>query len=156
MPDFVKELDRPDAFTLGWLFHDVAYDTRCHDNEEQSAGLLKKKGKEWGLPDDLIERASRFVLVTKHGVIKAETPDEKLMADLDMSILGRPVNVYENYEGAVRREYGWVSEGDWRKGRGDFLRRVESPFFHTRHFSDRYEGQTRANIAQALRKLSMG
>lgn len=156
MPDFIKELDQPDAFTLGWLFHDAVYDTRSHDNEEQSAELLKQKTKEWGLPNDLIEQASRFVLVTKHGAIKAKTPDEKRMVDLDMSILGRPMDVYASYESAVRREYGWVPEGDWRKGRGDFLRNVKAPFFHTRHFSDRYEDQARANISRALEKLSIG
>ena len=78
------------------------------------------------------------------------------MCDIDLSILGRPVELFESYGRRVRAEYAWLPESAWRAGRTrvleDLLRR--EPLFQTPSFQRRYEPQARANLRRALAALA--
>jgi pantetheine-phosphate adenylyltransferase/dephospho-CoA kinase len=143
------------GFVLGWLFHDAVYDSRAKDNEEKSAQLMEQLATSWGVEDTLIQRAKRFVMVTKHGVVKPQTSDEQFLVDLDMSIIGRSAPVYDLYEQNVRRDYAWVSTPDWiaRRGNG-FLSNLAAPYFHTEYFRERFATSAAANIKRALANLA--
>ena len=77
---------RDPMVTLAVCYHDVVYDTRSTDNERLSA--------EWAVHED----------------------DEKMVAAADLSVLGSPADDYDCYVRAVRQEYGWMEEADFRAG----------------------------------------
>jgi len=100
--------------TLAVCYHDVVYDTRSTDNERLSA--------EWAVHDLRIagagkadcERMIRLIMATEHRV--ALHDDEKMVVDADLSVLGSPADDYDCYVRAVRQEYGWMEEADFRAG----------------------------------------
>ena len=81
--------------------------------------------------------------------------DAALFLDMDLAILGAPAAAFDAYEAAVRREYGWVSEADWRAGRAAVLRGflARPRIFHSDVFAGRFEAQARANMESSLAKL---
>lgn len=157
IPALLPQLQNPQAFTLGWLFHDAIYNSRAKDNEEQSAALLGTLCKSWGITDKkLIQKAQRFVMVSKHGTVAAKTPDELLFVDLDFSIFGRPTPVFRAAESNIRREYDWASSTQWAAGRGAFLESIKPPVFKTNYFEDLYGAQALENIKTSLKRLKSG
>ncbi len=73
--------------------------------------------------------SSRFLSGTTHGAVVADliratwhdgepgTNDAALLCDIDLSILGRPPAVYDDYARAVREEEDWVPQPDFVRGR---------------------------------------
>ena len=68
-------------------FHDAVYDVKRSDNEERSAQWAETELKAGGAPAATAERVSLLVRVTKHTGVPA-TPDEQLLVDIDLGILG--------------------------------------------------------------------
>ena len=86
------------------------------------------------------------------------TNDAALFLDMDLAILGAEADVFDAYEEAVRREYGWVEEPMWRAGRAavltNFLARPH--IYHTAEFRQRFEPRARQNLKRALAALEVG
>lgn len=111
---------------LALLWHDVVYDTKSHHNEEDSAYRAAKYMEELGLPNsDIVQR---YIISTKYH--DPDQEDERLVCSIDMMILAAEPAVYEQYAVAIRREYGWVSDEDYRQGRASVLRGFSKPFTH--------------------------
>lgn len=149
----------PDAVEAAIWFHDAVYDSRRKDNEALSAALATDKLK--GQID--VPRLARIVKMIE-ATATHEVPDfaeaaakndAALLLDMDLSILGTQPKTFDAYEDAVRREYGWVSDADWRAGRGAVLRNflARPRIFHTDMFVSRFEAQARANMERSLAKL---
>ncbi|MDB5813821.1 MAG: hypothetical protein JWN23_938 [Rhodocyclales bacterium] len=68
-----------------------------------------------------------------------EEPDAALFLDLDLSILGARPSIYNVYAKAIREEFDWVTDADYRAGRSRVLTRflAQSRLFRT----DYYTGQ---------------
>lgn len=81
-----------------------------------------------------------------------------LLQDIDLSILGADVELYDRYEGWIRQEYEFVPEEAFRKGRSAVLRSfLDQPvLYHTSELSERLEVSARDNLSRALGKLSEG
>ena len=133
----------PEAVELAIWFHDAVYDTRRSDNEEKSAALLLEL-----MPD--AKRAAAMILVTKHH--KASTPDEALLVDVDLAILGQPREAFDRYEKQIREEYAWVPSLIFRAKRASILRGfLDRPFIYgTEAFRAKYEEAARANLLRSL------
>jgi predicted metal-dependent HD superfamily phosphohydrolase len=143
-----------DLLELALWFHDAVYDPRATDNEERSARWATEALAAAGIPAAAVNEVARLVRLTReHG-----TSDEagRLICDIDLSILGRPVEVFDAYERRIRSEYRWVSEEVFRDGRTrileGFLRRA--PLFQTDAFRRRFEASARANLRRALAALA--
>jgi predicted metal-dependent HD superfamily phosphohydrolase len=123
--DALQELgatpDRAPALFLAAWFHDAVYDTRAADNEEQSARLAADVLASLGVPAPLVAEAGRLILLTKSH--RADDGDEagRQLLDADLAVLGEPPEAYDAYARAIRREYAWVAEADYRAGRGRVL-----------------------------------
>lgn len=135
------------------LFHDAIYDARRNDNEARSADWACRVMQELQRPDDEIARVRNMILATAHAA-QAETPDEALLLDIDLSILGGDQTAFDEYDRAIRVEYEWVPEEAYRAARTNvlqgFLKRDR--IFQTAAYRQQ-EPAARRNIERALEKL---
>jgi predicted metal-dependent HD superfamily phosphohydrolase len=149
--DFAVNLDE-----IRWalLFHDAIYDPRRQDNEALSADWACKVMDELQRPKEQQERVREMILATAHAG-RARTPDEALLLDIDLSILGANEHVFDDYDRAIREEYAWVPEADYRQARTkvleSFLKR--DPIYQTSIGRERYGARARANLERALARL---
>jgi predicted metal-dependent HD superfamily phosphohydrolase len=145
---------RPDEVEAAIWFHDAVYLPGATDNEDRSAGLARTTLADAGAPRDVAQRIAELVLATQHLAIPGE-PDAALLCDIDLSILGRTPEVFDEFERRIRQEYAWVPEPVYRGARAEilagFLRRRS--IFQTGFFRDRYEAPARTNLARILQEL---
>src|SRR5262249_44336165 len=110
-------LREPAAVELAAWFHDVVYDPRANDNEEQSAARAANVLANLGMDAELIRRVSELILLTKTHAAPPGDTDALVLLDADLAILGAPPDEYERYAGGIRQEYAHVSDEDFRQGR---------------------------------------
>jgi predicted metal-dependent HD superfamily phosphohydrolase len=152
----MDKIQRQDAVYFAVWFHDVIYDTKRSDNEEMSAEFAAEALANLGVPEQTIAIVQEMILATKHHGGADLSWDMKAFLDLDTSILGAPEEIYKEYSHAIRKEYSWVPDLLYRKGRmkvlNDFLERER--IYYTEEIMTKYEPQARHNIAEELRALS--
>lgn len=146
--------NEPNAVEAAIWFHDAIYDARRSDNEQQSAQLARRVLSNCGMSAAFCDRVERLILATRHDRPPG-TPDEALIIDIDLSILGQPPHIFDAYERAIREEYAFVSEPDFRAGRSKVLQRFLDckQIYSTEGFRARYEAAARANLERSLRRL---
>ena len=139
------------AVQLAALLHDVIYDTRSQENEARSAEFLLRWGKRLGIASATCRRAAEIIRATRDHV-PTNGNDACFVLDADMAVLAAPWHEYDIYRRAIRREYRWVAESDWVKGRGrvlaGFLEREQ--IYYMPALRDRMEAAARDNIAREL------
>ena len=138
-------------------FHDVIYDTRASDNEEQSAAWAESVLRVGQVAQDVLTRVCQLIIATKHQAPPASL-SAALVMDIDLSIFGRDPAEFERYEQNIRREYVWVPEAAFREARAaileSFLRRAH--VFETAVFRQRYEARARENLVRSIQHLRSG
>jgi predicted metal-dependent HD superfamily phosphohydrolase len=145
---------QPDEVEAAIWFHDAVYLPRASDNEARSARLARTSLADAGAAAEVAQRIGELVLATQHRDIPID-PDSALLCDIDLSILGRTPDVFDEFERQIRREYAWVPQPIYRNARAEilagFLRR--RCIYQTDFFRDRYEAPARANVARILKEL---
>lgn len=149
--EFAARLDEVEAAIC---FHDAVYDPRAKDNEERSAEWASSALTNAGADSEVVSRVSHLILATKHDAVLA-SPDARLLVDVDLSILGRDPADFDAYDQAIRREYEWVPEADYRTGRAAVLQKfLDRPrIFHTPPFQP-LETPARRNLERVIRALA--
>jgi len=144
----------PDAVESAIWFHDAIYDPRAKDNELRSAHLAQATLRGMGVAVSLCETTQDLILVTKHDTPPVTT-DQRIVVDVDLSILGQTRERFDAYERQIRQEYDWVPEAQYRDGRARVLRSFLSRarIFHLTPFADRYEALARENLRRSLALL---
>ena len=146
---------RPAEVELALWFHDAILDVQRDDNETRSAAWARQTATDAGAPADVAGRLHELVMATRHDGVPA-TPDEALLVDIDLAILGAPDDRFDEYERQVRAEYAAVPEADFRLGRrrllAGFLARPA--IFGTSHFYGLLEARARANLARSIAGLA--
>lgn len=159
--DCLRELEEvrtecDDALAAGaaLLFHDCVYDPTRPDNEERSADVAAALLAPLGWGRRFLEAVRSLILATKHAA-PPETNDGAIVVDIDLSILGKPPEVFDAYERAIRREYGHVPDGAFAAGRAEVLRRflARPTIYATPTFRERYEVAARQNLRRSLSQL---
>jgi predicted metal-dependent HD superfamily phosphohydrolase len=159
--DCLAELDltrnlaqHPDEVETALWFHDAVYLPGASDNEDQSAELARTALSRSAVPQEVADRIAALVLATRHARVPS-APDERLICDIDLSILGREPTIFDSFEQRIRREYAWVPEPMYRQERSallsEFLRRRS--IYQTDQFRHRYEASARANLKRLIEKL---
>ena len=145
----------PLAAEAALLFHDYDYHPSRHDNEERSAEEAGMALRAVGWPPARIDAVRSLILATKHAA-PPPTPDAAVVADVDLSILGKPPEVFDAYEKAIRLEYAHVPHDAFRAGRAAVLRSFLSRprIYATDAFASRYEMAARENLGRSLSALS--
>jgi len=141
--------DHPDEVILAAWYHDAVYDPTAPAgrNEDASAALAGDQLATLGAPPAVTARVARLVRSTATHL--ADDADSAALNDADLSILGAPVAVYRDYVAAVRDEYGWLSDAEWRAGRSAVLEGLlgRERVFATGRGRDRWEAAARRNLA---------
>jgi len=159
---WVRHLKRPEPVLWALYWHDAVYDPQAKDNEEQSAQLLEREAAGHVPPHDIGFAATIIRATTTHtgpeGLPAQDAGDLALFLDMDLSILGAPEPVYDQYERDIRAEYSFVPADAYRAGRGaileGFLSRPRLYFTDIAHAE--WDTAARANLARALRALEQG
>ena len=151
------QMENPVAVQLAIWFHDAVYDPRAKDNEAKSAALATDTLAALGVPAATVERVARLVNATAH-LAAAEPPadrDAAVLLDADLAILGAAEERYRRYADDMRKEYAFVPEADYRKGRAAVLRTflARPRLFLTRPMFEEGEPRARANLAWELKEL---
>jgi predicted metal-dependent HD superfamily phosphohydrolase len=147
LASFAKNLN---AVKLAAWLHDVIYDSRASDNEDRSAEYAQRLCE--GLAIQEGHRVADLMRKTKtHDA--GDDADAQVLLDADLAILGANESDYHAYAEKIRREYAWVPEQEYRKGRRQVLER-----FLTRprifHFLGQLEEPARQNLAREIAQLA--
>jgi predicted metal-dependent HD superfamily phosphohydrolase len=155
-----EEADRaehPDLVRLAAWFHDAVYDPRTpgDGNERASAALAVASLASLGVRAETIDTVRRLVLLTAGHDVPAGDRDGALLCDADLAVLGGPPAAYDAYAAAVREEYGFVPEAEFRAGRAAVIRRLlELPeLYRTPELAERWTEPARANLIRELGAL---
>jgi predicted metal-dependent HD superfamily phosphohydrolase len=145
------EVPDPDAVRLAALFHDAVYDPRSSTNEEDSAALAAEVLYPIE-PPERVAHVQRLVLATAGH--QARWPDEAVLLDADLAVLGAARPDYVAYVRAVREEFAHVDDEAWRVGRSDLLRSLlDLPQLFTTPPMSELEPRARENLAFELDAL---
>jgi predicted metal-dependent HD superfamily phosphohydrolase len=153
------EINDREAVEAAIWFHDAVYDTRREDNEARSAALAEER-LAGTASEERIARIAVMIRATAGHSLPDLTDagpwqDCALFLDMDLSILGGPEPEFDAYEAAVRREYDWVTDDQWRQGRravlAGFLARPA--IYATPRFQASHEAAARRNLTRAIAQL---
>ena len=154
------EFSEPDLVLWALLYHDAIYDPRAPDNEEQSAELLKAEAADH-LTQEGLQLAYDIIIGTKRHELVGDYPDTRqndmaLFLDIDLSILAAPSTVFEEYEVNIRKEYAFVPEDLFRKGRADILKTfLNRPrIYYAEICFSRWERLARENLKRSIERLT--
>ena len=150
----VRELcSHADAVALALWYHDAIYKPRRSDNEVRSADWLAKVADQVGVPAPAVTRMRELVLATRHEAVPGDI-DAQILVDIDLSILGAPIERFDEYEQQIRREYRWVPLPLYRAQRAKVLKSfIARPRIYTTERYFTLESQARENIERSLARL---
>jgi len=144
----------PLCLELALWAHDVIYDPHAADNEARSADWFAQQFAVSHLTDQQRARVHELIMATVHPHPPTD-PDMALLQDIDLSILGADAKLYDLYEGWIRREYDFVPEEAFRKGRSAVLESFldQGVIYHTAGLREKLELPARENLSRALENL---
>jgi predicted metal-dependent HD superfamily phosphohydrolase len=144
--------DATPVLLAAW-FHDAVYDGE-RDAEERSAAWAEDSLATLA-PAPVVAEVARLVRLTE-----THTPDDGddngcALSDADLGILAAPVERYDEYVGAVRREYAHLPDDVFDAGRASVLRSLAAKphLFHSAYARARWEAPARANLERELAVL---
>lgn len=150
--DTIKpELHNPRTMELALWYHDVIYDPRAGDNEEQSAQMAMEELAGLGETEECQQEVARMIRVTEHPS-EPQTQDDSFLLDIDLSILGADPEAFGEYERQIRFEYQWVPEEVYREKRVEVLRLFldQEAIYRSSHFYEAREERARSNLRRAI------
>jgi predicted metal-dependent HD superfamily phosphohydrolase len=143
-----------DTLLFSVFYHDIVYNVLKSNNEERSADLAVKRLSATEFRADKINTCKEQILATKSHLFSNDE-DTDLFTDADLSVLGQPPDLYEQYCRQIRQEYSIFPDLVYKPGRKKvvihFLKMEK--IFKTYFFYDRYEAQARKNLESELTGL---
>ena len=134
-------------------YHDILYDPKKQDNEEESVKIAQDVCRESNLSATFGKTVEKLILSTKH-LKEPEELYEKIIVDVDLAILGSDTIQYDEYESNIRNEYSFVNNLDFAIGRKNILKRFieKKHIFNTEYFQNKYEIIARNNLERTICK----
>ena len=154
LDEIQDQLEKPHEVELALWFHDAIYQPFSSTNEEDSAKWAAKFLEQNNANKNIIDRVENLILITKHDG-KPHGNDEEILVDIDLSILGAPTHIYDQFEENVQKEYEKVPKFIFRRERRKILRgflKKERLYNHP-HFFEKLETQAKANLKRAIAAL---
>jgi len=146
--------EQPADIELALWFHDAIYDVQGHDNEARSAHWATKGLKAGGVDTARCQRVHDLIMVTCHTALPA-SPDQALLVDIDLAILGAPAGRFAEYTRQISAEYAWVPPQVYAVKRRAVLRGFleREAIYTTPAVAQRLAQRARANLAKAISSL---
>lgn len=144
--------ENPEAVFLALWYHDAIYATTSNnDNEQASANLASRDLKNINTSPKIVSKIEDLILITKHSS-KPITPDQKLIVDIDLAILGATNQRFLEYESQIRAEYCFVPDFIFKTKRNSILKNfLDRPtIYNTPDFVANLENQARSNLTKAI------
>ena len=143
------------AIQFSIWFHDIIYNTKRDDNEEESAKLASGTLGSLNVNIEIMEFVRDLILATKDHSGWDLSEDGKLFLDIDLAILGTKKEIYLEYSKAIREEYSWVPGLMYRRGRKKVLKGFieRERIYFTEEMKERFEEQARKNIQDEMKTL---
>lgn len=144
----------PEAVEAALWFHDVVYDPRRNDNEDRSAAFANELLTGLSVSASCCAAVQRLIRVTRHDG-DPSSPDETLVLDCDLAVLGQSPEVFLAYDANIRAEYAWVPEPLYREKRAAILAAFLSRprIYHTPVLHSKYEATARRNLTALISRL---
>ena len=145
----------PCEIEIALWFHDAVYDTRRSDNEAMSAQWAERYLTSEAAAPPVIAHIVTMILTTQtHNAYEADTA---LLVDIDLGILGAAPDVFEAYDQAIRQEYHWVPEAQYRTTRCQILKAFldREVIYQTEEIRRCYEAQARENLSRKVHQLAI-
>jgi len=144
------DIDNPAAVGMALWFHDVIYNPRATDNEQQSADLFMRRVGNHA-DQQFSEIVYEAILITKHQAMP-KTLTEQFVVDIDLSSFGLAEPTFDKNSRDIRAEYAHVPDAEFFPAH---LKFIESLFarptlYFTDFFRTRYEAIARANFQRLL------
>ncbi len=145
---------RPYEVEVALWFHDAVYDTHRSDNEERSAQWAEQYLAAEDANAAVINRIVDMIIATKSH--SRQEGDAAIVIDIDLGILGASPKAFEVYDQAIRREYDWVSEAQYRPTRRQILKIFldQDVIYQTEAVRECYETQARNNLSRKIKELT--
>lgn len=152
LEEYESEVKNLDALSFSIFYHDIIYKATRKDNEIKSALYFKNVIESTSFND--IPHCIRQIEGTKLHEWSADF-DTNLLMDLDLSILGQPSSVYNQYTANIRKEYRIYPDFLYYKGRKKVLVHFleMEHIFKTKSFIEKFGLQARSNLNRELESL---
>lgn len=138
---------------LAAWFHDAVYDGQ--PGAEERSAQWAERTLSGLLGEQEVAEVARLVRLTEHHRPKDGDLNGCALSDADLAVLASPPERYRRYVEDVRREYSFVPDDEFRRGRAAVLRALveQEPLFRTAHAQERWEAAARRNVADELADL---
>lgn len=148
----------PDAVRLAGWFHDAIYNPGAPDNEARSASFAQQTLASLGIGVVIRREVAKLIQLTSTHEAQADDGNGKVLVDADLAILSAPRATYAAYADAIRREYAFVGDEQYHRGRMDILQRLlERPqIYYTPPQRSLREARARHNLRWEITRLSRG
>lgn len=149
--DKLKDVD---TVMFSIFYHDLIYNVKSHDNEQQSAQIAKERLASLNVPNEKIQTCEKQILATKYHESDGDT-DTNYFLDFDLAILGESQERYKEYTTQIRKEHTVYPDQVYNEGRQAILRQLlnRNRIFKTKEFYEKYELQAKNNIKNELQTL---
>lgn len=142
----------PFEMELGYWFHDAVYDVHRGGNEEKSARWARQELEAAQVGPSVVQEVDGLVMATAHTALVTD-PDQQLLVDIDLAILGADTARFDEYEKQIRQEYAFVPEALFVEKRREILQSFaqRERIYNTEQFLKTHEAQARSNLGRVLR-----
>jgi len=146
-----EQIENWNVLMFSLFYHDIIYNVRKSDNEEQSAKRAEERMQQIGISKDDVALCSAQIIATKTHTLSTNQ-DTNFFTDADLSILGRDNLAYQQYCENIRKEYSIYPDFLYKKGRKKVILHFLNmdKIFKTDVFFDLYEKQARLNLENEL------
>lgn len=143
------------AVEIALWFHDAIYKPYSSSNELDSANWASDFLQKNRANGTFTKTVHALIMATLHNATLTDN-DERLLIDIDLSILGSPPDIYHQFEQGIRQEYQFVPGFLYRKKRKEILNSflTRKRIFSHDFYYERFEVLARTNIANAISTLS--
>ena len=137
----------PGEVEIALWFHDAIYELQGKDNEARSAQWARDELTSSGASTEQRQRVHALIMATCHTATPSD-PDEQLLVDIDLAILGASPERFAEYNAQVKIEYSWVPSPIYEVKRKEVLKSFldRSPIYSTEYFRGLREQQARTNL----------
>lgn len=141
----------PAEIEIALWFHDAIYSPYSKSNELDSANLASEFLVQNDVPEAVVKRVYHLILATRHNV-NLNSSDEKLVVDIDLTILGCSQEGYNQFESNVRKEYKWIPSFIYKRKRKEILQSFldRNRIYNLDYFHDNFDQQAQSNIQRAI------